>query len=221
MSTINTTIIDALKFRYACKKFDPAKKISDKDFHTIMETGRLSPSSFGFEPWKFLDVQSAEMKKKLFPIAWGAQNSLNGASHFVIILARKKIDMVYDSEFITHIMTDIQKLPADVVKGKREAYKAFQKNDFDLLESDRAMFDWSCKQTYIALGNMLTAAALSGIDACPIEGFNRKAVEELLTKEGVLDAEHFGVSVMAGFGYRDETPYPKTRQELKDIFQKI
>ena len=119
------------------------------------------------------------------------------------------------------MMTDVQKLPPDVVKGKRAAYEAFQKNDFDLLDSDRSMFDWSCKQTYIALVNMLTTAALLGMDACPIEGFNRKAVEELLTKEGILDAEHFGVSVMAGFGYRDETPHPKTRQELKDIFQQI
>lgn len=129
--------------------------------------------------------------------------------------------MVYDSDYITRIMTDIQQLLPKIVDGKRKAFEVFQKNDFNLLESDRAIFDWSCKQTYIALGNMLTVAALLGIDSCPIEGFNRESVEDLLSKEGVLDLEHFGVSVMAGFGYRAEEPFPKTRQELSSIVQWI
>ena len=220
MNDINQTIIEAFHFRYACKKFDASKKFSHKNFQTILEAGRLSPSSFGFEPWKFLVVKSTTLKDKLFPIAWGAQNSLAGASHFVIILARKKIDMVYSSDYITRIMMQIQKLPTAVADGKRNAFAQFQKHDFDLL-SDRAIFDWSCKQTYIALGNMLTVAALLGVDSCPIEGFDRAAVETLLKNEGLVDLEHFGVAVMASFGYRDETPYPKTRQALSDIVQEI
>lgn len=93
------------------------------------------------------------------------------------------------------------------------------KNDFKLLESDRAMFDWGCKQTYIALGNMMTAAAFIGIDSCPIEGFNREKVEKILEKEGLLDREKFGVSCMAAFGYRQKEPRPKTRPDLKDLVQ--
>lgn len=221
MNIKNETIIEAFHFRYACKKFDPAKIVTSEDFSTILEAGRLSPSSFGFEPWKFLVVQDPKLKEKLYPVSWGAQNSLNGASHFLIILARKKVDMLFDSDYTTRIMTDVQHLPPAVVEGKRNAFGSFQKNDFDLLESDRAIFDWSCKQTYIALGNMMTAAAFLGIDSCPIEGFNRKAVEDILVKEGILDLEHFGVSVMAGFGYRAEEPHPKTRQELDSVVQWI
>ncbi|WBY64662.1 nitroreductase family protein [Thermocaproicibacter melissae] len=94
MNTMNQKILEAFRFRYACKKFDPSKAVSKEDFDTILEAAHLSPSSFGFEPWKIVVVQDPELKKKLYPIAWGAQNSLNGASHFVILLARKKIDRV-------------------------------------------------------------------------------------------------------------------------------
>lgn len=218
MKITTKDILDAFNFRYACKKFDSNKKISEADFNTILEVARLSPSSFGFEPWKFLVIENQALKDKLFPISWGAQNSLNGASHFVILLARKKIDTLADAPYITHIMKDIKHMPQDVMDMMRQAYSNFQQHDFNLLESDRAIYDWASKQTYIALANMMTTAAMLGIDSCPIEGFNSKAVEELLAAEGVLDSEHFGVSVMAGFGYRDEAPHrEKTRQALADI----
>lgn len=221
MSIKKETIMEAFRFRHACKKFDSGRIITQEDFSTILEAGRLSPSSFGFEPWKFLVVQNSRLKERLVPVAWGGRNSLNGASHFVIILARKKIDMTYDSEYITRFMAQIQGLSPEAAEKKRKAYESFQKDDFKLLESDRAIFDWSCKQTYIALGNMLTAAALLGIDSCPVEGFTPDAVEDVLVKEGVLDIERFGVSVMAGFGYRGEEPKPKTRQELELVVQWI
>lgn len=100
----------------------------------------------------------------------------------------------------------------------RGAYSNFQTNDFKLIDSDRAMFDWASKQTYIALANMMTTAAMLGVDSCPIEGFNIEKVEEILSEEGILDKEHFGVSVMVGFGYRDEQPHrEKTRQPMEDI----
>lgn len=214
----NETLLETFRFRYACKKFDPNKIVPEEDFQTILEAARLSPTSFGFEPWNLIVLQDEELKKKLFPMAWGAQNSLNGASHFVILLARRKNDLLYSSDYLTHIMKDVKKLPDDVVEGMRNAFQRFQEKDFNLLESDRALFDWASKQTYIVLANMLTAAAYLGIDSCPIEGFNREEVEELLTKEGLMDPEHFGVSVMAGFGYRGEEPrHEKTRQPLSEL----
>lgn len=221
MNNKNQQIIDAFQFRHACKKFDSTKIIPTEDFNTILEAGRLSPSSFGFEPWRFLIIQDSKLRKKLFPVSWGAQNSLDGASHFVIILARKKIDTLYSSEYITNIMSEVQKLSNEVADGKKSAFEKFQKNDFNLLENDRTIYDWASKQTYIALANMLTTAAFLGIDSCPIEGFNINEVEKILQEEGILDAEHFGVSVMAGFGYRVQEPYPKTRQTLDNIVQWI
>lgn len=221
MSTKNQQFLDALQFRHACKQFDPGKVIAQEDFATILEAGRLSPSSFGFEPWKFVVIQDEALKKKLFPVSWGAQNSLNGASHFVILLARKKAGVIYSADYVMNIMTEVQKLPETVAEKKKAAFEDFQRKDFNLLESDRALFDWASKQSYIALGNMLTAAAFLGIDSCPIEGFNTEAVESILQEERILDIEQFGVSVMAGFGYRAKEPHRKTRRPIEEVVQWI
>lgn len=217
MNQINQMILDAFQFRHACKHFDPTRAVSQEDFDTILEAAHYSPSSFGMEPWRFLVVQDAELKKKLYPIAWGARNSLDGASHLIILLARKKVDTIYSSEYTHHMIQGLHQLPPDVAAGRLAAVENFQKNDFELLESDRAIFDWACKQTYIALADMLLTAALLRVDACPIEGFRRRDVDALLVAEGLMDPEHFGVSVMAGFGYRSEEPRPKARQPLEDV----
>ncbi len=214
----NEQILDVFRFRHACKKFDTSRAVSDDDFSTLLEAARLSPTSFGFEPWKMIVLRDPAIKRKLFPLAWGGQNSLDGASHFVVLLARKRVDMLYSADYITHMMQDIQHQPADIVLARREKYRVFQAEDFELLESERAMFDWASKQTYIVLANMMTTAAFLGIDSCPIEGFQRRQVDELLSKEGLFDPERFGVSVMAGFGYRAQTPHrEKTRQPLEDL----
>lgn len=211
-------ILNVFRFRHACKRFDASRTIPDADFHVILESARLSPTSFGFEPWKLVVLRDPAIRQALYPHSWGAQKSLDGASHFVILLARKAADMRYDADFITHMMRDIQRQPPEIQQQRREKYRSFQQDDFTLLESERAMFDWACKQTYIVLANMLTTAAYLGIDSCPIEGFHRAKVDAILAQQGVFDPAHFGVSVMAGFGYRAEEPHrEKTRQPLEDL----
>lgn len=215
-------ILDAYQFRYACKEFNAEKKISKEDFDFILETGRLSPSSFGFEPWRFLVLQNMDLREKIKPVCWGAQKQLPTASHFLIILARKGKDMVYHSDYIKNFMTNIQELSSDIVKMKSTAYQNFQETGFELLESDRAIFDWSAKQTYIALANMMTAAAQLGIDSCPMEGFDKAKLEEILIQEKLLDNNHFGVATMVAFGYRKEAPHHiKTRQAIDEIVKWI
>lgn len=220
MKKINEQIMDAFNFRYACKAFDPDRKITVEDFETIIETGRLSPSSFGFEPWKFLVVQNREILDKLKPISWGAQGQFPTASHVVIILARKMVDTKAYSDYINYVMKEVQKLPEDVQIGKGNKFNEFQQKDFDLSD-ERKLFDWASKQTYIALGNMMTSAALLGIDSCPMEGFQRDQFEKILSDEGLIDLEHFGVSVMVAFGYRakDSKIHPKTRGDYSEIIQ--
>lgn len=211
---------DALKFRHACKEFNNAEKISDEDFNFILESARLSPSSFGFEPWKFLILQNKELREKIKPFCNGAQSQLETSSHFVIILARTNVE--YNSEYILHIMKNVEKLPSEIIKLKYDFFKNFQKNDFKLFESKRAMEDWSKRQTYIALANMLTCAALLKIDSCPIEGFIPEKVEKILAQEGLLDKSKFKISCMAAFGYRKNEPaFHKTRQNMDEIVQFI
>jgi nitroreductase len=210
-------ILNAYNFRHACKVFDTDKKISDKDFSFIMETGRLSPSSFGFEPWKFLVVQNKNLREKLKSVTWGAQGTLPSASHFVIILARKQKSMHYNSDYIEHMMRDIHHLSEEVIEGRGSFYKTFQEQDFKLLESERATFDWACRQTYIALANMMSSAAMIGIDSCPIEGFKADELERLMAENFSIDCSEFGVACMVAFGYRLDEACEKTRQEMADI----
>ncbi len=219
MAISRDDILKSFYFRHACKEFDAGKKIAEADFSTILETGRLSPSSFGFEPWYFLVVQDVTLREKLREFTWGGQKQLPTASHVVVILARKKYFMKYDSKYIADLMRNVQKLPEAVINKKTEVYKNFQENDFKLLESERALFDWACKQTYIALGNMMTAAAALGIDSCPIEGFEYDKIEKLLAENFSIDTGKFGISCMVTFGFRIKEGRKKTRQPMENITQ--
>lgn len=212
-------ILEAFAFRHACKEFDASRKIPAEDFQFILETARLSPSSFGFEPWKFLVVQDAKLREKLLPITWGAQKQLPTASHYIITLARTKKEMAATSDHIMKMMRQVHELPENVIEQRGNVYDKFLRTDFDLFENERVMFEWACRQTYIALGNMMTSAALVGIDSCPIEGFDKQKVEELLNSEGLMDPQSFGVSHMVAFGYRVRDPRDKTRQPLEEIVQ--
>jgi nitroreductase len=208
-------ILDAYNFRHACKEFDPERKIARADFDFILETGRLSPSSFGFEPWKFVVLQDMAMRERLLPVTWGARKSLPTASHYVAILVHKG-GMRPDAEHIGHIMRDIQQLPAERIAMKLAMYRKFQEHDF-ALRDDRALLDWAGKQAYIALGNMMTAAAMIGIDTCPIEGFVQADAEAVLADAGILDRSQWSLAVMVAFGYRIKPQPAKTRQALADI----
>ncbi len=210
-------IIEAYNFRHACKEFDAEQTISDDDFDFILETARLSPSSFGFEPWKFLVVQNRELREKLKEHTWGGKKQIPTASHLLVILSRKSYFMKYDSHYIKDFMQNVQHLPDDAIQTRLGYYENFQKNDFKLLESERALFDWACKQTYIPLANMMTAAAMIGIDSCPMEGFAADKINEVLQSDFAIDTEKFGIACMVAFGYRKAPPRPKTRQTMDKI----
>ncbi len=210
-------IIESFYFRHACKIFDKNKKISEDKFKIILEAARLSPSSFGFEPWHFLVVNDMKKREKLLSVTWGAQNILPTASHYVIILARKKPSLLYNSSYITHMLYEVHGFSKEKGEARRAKYKKFQEEDFKLLESERAIFDWACKQCYIALANMMSVAAMLKIDSCAVEGFEMDKIEKIMQDEFHIDTTLFGVAVMAGFGYRIKEPPKKTRQKLENI----
>ncbi|MEJ6401101.1 NAD(P)H-dependent oxidoreductase [Nicoliella lavandulae] len=214
----NEELINLAHRRYATKKYDPNKHISDKDWNTIMEVARLSPSSMGFEPWQFLLIENKDLKQKMYNDAWGAQNSFNGADKFVVILAKK--NMTATSPHVKHMSEDVQGHTFDPNSPFTKKVMDFQQNDFDL-NTERALFDWTSKQTYIPLANMMTAAAALDIDSCPIEGFNRDNIEKTLADAGAMDAKEWGVSVMASFGYRDQDITPKKRQPMEAVYRVI
>lgn len=214
---IKQEILDAFNFRHACKSFNAEKKISDEDFNFIMETARLSPSTFGSEPWHFLVVQDMEKRKALSGSFWGGDGKWQTASHLVFILARKERDMTSGSKYLDHIIKDVHGIPEEVAKQMTIFLKKFQEEDYKLTSREGAITDWSVRQTYIPLANMMTAAALIGIDSCPMEGFNREDMDNILSSEFGFDKDEFTLSCVAAFGYREKEPHAKSRQKMEDI----
>ena len=204
--------------RYATKKFNPTRRISDEDWATLVEVGRLAPSSLGFEPWKMLLLNNEGMKQDLKSMAWGAVSMLDGASHFVIYLARKGVN--YETPYIEKLMQEVRHRSYDPESAYAHRIKSFQESDAQL-NDERSLFDWASKQTYIQMANMMNAAVLMGIDSCPIEGYDKAKVEAYLEEKGVLDTSEFGISVMCAFGYRDEDIKPKVRWNTESIYEVI
>jgi nitroreductase len=211
-------ILAAFNYRHACKEFDPARKIDPADFEFILETARLSPSSFGHEPWQIVVIQDMALREKLLPVTWGAQKTLPTASHYIAILARKT-GLLPEDAHVQHIMHDIQKLPPERIEMRSKVYRNFLESDFKLLGYERGVFDWACRQAYIALGNMMSAAAMIGIDSCPVEGFDQEKTEAVLSQAGALDARQFGLAVMLAFGYRKNPQPAKTRRPMAEVVQ--
>lgn len=207
-------VLEVFHFRSAVRHYDPTKKISEEDFAYILELGRLSPSSVGFEPWKFLVVQNPELREKLKPVSWGMKTQLDDASHLVFILAKKNAR--YDSQDFQQTLLQRGLTEEQLVKALK-IYEKFQKDDIKVLQNDRTLFDWASKQTYIALANMMTGAALIGIDSCPIEGFDYEAVNQILAETNAFDSNEYAVSVAVTFGYRAKEARKKARKSLEEI----
>ena len=201
------TFQEAMDFRHACKVFDDTKKISDADIHTILEAGRKSPSSFGMEAWKFVVITNEELKAKLRPACWD-QVQVTSCSHLVLILAG--IDSLKPQS------GEVKKrfVRRDMPEEKLHMYLGLYASHLEkTLSSDENIYSWSARQTYIAAANMMTCAATLGIDSCPIEGFEKEKVEEILG----LDTAKFQLSLVLPFGYR----LNEQSQQLRLAFDEV
>lgn len=128
------------------------------------------------------------------------------------------IDVTFGSAYLDHVLKEIHQIPDKVYEFFREAYTNFSTKDFNTMESERAAFDWSAKQAYIVMANMMTAAAFFGVDSCAIEGFQPKELDRILgAEEKLYDTEHYSAAVTLALGYRNETPHrDKTRRPLTE-----
>lgn len=198
--------LEILKFRHACKIFDENKKIGAGEFDFILEAGRLSPSSTGLEQWDFLVVQNKELREKIKAVSWN-QVQITSCSHLVVILAKIKEVKVGSSY--------IDKMIARRADKNIEAIAARQK--FFLLSNfkndDELTFQWSHEQCMIAATNMMNAAASLGIDSCPMEGFDRHALNEILG----LDESEQRVAIVVPFGYRLNPQPEKYRRQRSEV----
>ena len=185
-------LLQALNWRYATKAFDPNHKIPDATWNTLLEALVLSVSSFGLQPYRFIVVNDPATRAKLMPHAWG-QRQVVDASHFVVFAARTAMTEAGIDRFIGRII--------EVRGGNREALAGYRQMMAGSLLGDEAKAripHWAANQAYIALGNLLTSAALLSVDACPMEGFVPAEFDKILG----LPAQDYAAVVCCALGYR-------------------
>ena len=180
-----------LHWRYATKKFDITRKVSKQELEEVLEALRLSPSSFGLQPWKFIVIQNDVLRKKIRKHAWD-QPQVTDASHLVVLCSIKNMDEDYIKNYVIKIaqaravtpesLAVYQQMMLDTFKGK----------------TPEEISHWTQKQVYLALGMFLFACAQKRIDSCPMEGFDPKKVDEVLG----LEAQGVESVVLCPVGYR-------------------
>ncbi len=185
------TIITALNWRYATKQYDPTATLTDRELSTILESGRLAPSSFGVEAWKFIVVENKELRTKLRAAAWN-QSPFTDASHLVIIARRTDV-----RENITRELLQRTAATRGIAEETLDGYKQMVEGTI-AGRSDEALDAWVAKQAYIPLGIMVETAALLNVDSTPMEGFDPKQVDEILG----LPAQHLAATAVLALGHR-------------------
>lgn len=203
--------MDAMDFRHACKVFDESKKISDEDMKYILEIGRKSPSSFGMEAWKYLVITNEELKAKLRPACWD-QVQVTSCSHLVVILAG--IDSVKVESGLPKKKFSRREIPQETLDFYLGLYASHLEKT---LSSDENIYSWTSKQSYIAAGNMMSGAAFIGIDSCPIEGYDKEQIEDILE----LDTSKYQLSLVLPFGYRINEQSSQLRLDFDEVVEFI
>jgi nitroreductase len=191
--TISTEeLLRVLRWRYATKKFDPAKKIPAATWNALEQALILSPSSYGLQPWKFLILTDPKLREKLVPHSWN-QRQVADASHLVVFAVKKKISAADVDAWVTR-MAEAQDMEPEKLNGYRGMMIQ------DVVEGPRSRWaeEWAVRQAYIALGNFMTSAAFLGVDTCPMEGFIPEKYDEIL---GLAD-EGLRTAVLCPAGYR-------------------
>lgn len=187
------TIIDDLNWRYATKKFDPNKKLSQQQLDTLLEVLRLTPTSYGLQPFKFLVVENKEIREKLKEKSWG-QHQITDASHLIVLSTYIDIHDYHIDELMQNT-TETRNLEPSVLSG----YSDFLKTTIAKLELSKKK-EWNSKQVYIALGYLLQACAQLRIDSIPMEGFDADGYDEILD----LKSRNLHAIVVCPIGFRAE-----------------
>jgi nitroreductase len=186
------TLSEALHWRYATKKFDPAKKIPAETWSVLEDALVLAPSSYGLQPWKFIVVDDAPTRHKLSSAAHGQRQPVD-CSHFVVFAVRKNLDAADVDRYITRI-AEVRSVSTESLKG----YSDHIKVSADHARKAGILDPWMARQVYIALGQFMTSAALLGVDACPMEGIDAPKFDEILG----LSAMGYGALCACASGYR-------------------
>jgi nitroreductase len=207
-------VLEPLRWRYATKTFDPARKIPADVWAKLEDALVLSPSSYGLQPWRFVVVTDPAVRAKLRPAAWN-QPQITDASHLVVFAARRQLTAA-DVDALIGRTSEVRGVPAAALDGYRQMMLGSVGRN-----SEHDNHAWAARQAYIALGVFLATAAAVGVDACPMEGFEGPKFDDILG----LPAKGYGAVVLAAAGYRsadDKTAgLPKVRFPKERVIEHV
>ncbi|GGE42375.1 NAD(P)H-dependent oxidoreductase [Psychroflexus planctonicus] len=210
----NVDYLDQLKWRYATKKFDTNKELAEKDLEKLLEAIRLSASSYGLQPYEVYVIKDEETRKKLHPAAF-QQPQILDASYLLVFTAITKIDEAYLNDYIDNIV-ETRNMKKEDLSGMKDIIM-----NAVISQSDENKTEWAKKQAYIALGNLLSAAAHYQIDVCPMEGFDPSQFDDILG----LNQKNRATAVIATVGFRHKDDglqhADKVRKSKEELFTRI
>ena len=213
MVSANSPLLDALRWRYATKAFDPSRRIPSDTWQTLESALVLTASSYGLQPWKFLVITDPALRAQLRPHSWN-QSQITDCSHLVVLLKKREI-LAADADRLIQATATARGIDTSVLEAYRQMIQV------DLIDGPRsqAIGQWSANQVYIALGNLLTSAALLEVDTCAIEGFSPAEYDRILK----LEDSEYQSCVVCACGYRSaEDKYAslaKVRYSASDLIE--
>lgn len=206
--------IKSLQWRYAVKKFDDTKSLSEEQINTLKEAFNLTATSYGLQPVKMVVVNNKEIQQKLVEHSWNQQQVIQ-ASH-VLVLCIPKTYSGKDVKQYFDLVQEVRNTPDEII-GK---FRDFLVDSIDKKPQEE-LFNWNKNQAYIALGNLLTVCAIEKIDSCPMEGFITEKYDEILG----LDQHNLTATLVLPVGFRAEDDYmkdlKKVRKQTQDIIIEI
>ncbi|MBU3021306.1 NAD(P)H-dependent oxidoreductase [Aestuariibacter sp. A3R04] len=202
-------VIDALNWRYSVKQFSD-QKLQQWQLDNLLEATRLSPSSYGLQPYKILVITSRAARERLKPFAFG-QEQVSSGSHLLVFATRTDIDTLLVDEYVSLAQTKNGASPDSLARYAEMAKGAIN----SMNKTERAL--WAQQQTFVALGNMITCAAMMKIDTCPIGGFEPDAFDHILG----LNEKQLTTTVICPIGKRDPNDkygqYEKVRFDINHL----
>jgi len=213
MFASSDTLLNALQWRYATKAFDANRQIDASTWASLEQALVLTASSYGLQPWKFLVITDASIRSELRPHSWN-QSQITDCSHLVVLLKKRTIT-ASDADRLIEAIAQARGIETSVLAGYRQMIQV------DLIDGPRSQIigQWAANQVYIALGNLLSSAALLGVDTCAIEGFSPSDYDRILG----LESDDYQSCVVCACGYRSSddkyASLAKVRYPASDLIE--
>lgn len=208
---IYMSLLTGMFWRYATKKYNPSKQISDEQLDHLLTAVQLAPSSYGLQPYRFITVENPAKLEQISHAAFG-QPQITTASKILVIAVETNIGETTVKNYI-----DKAAAVRNTERANLEAREEFVNSRLSLLSPEQKI-EWAEKQAFLAIGVLISAAAEAGIDASPMEGFDPHQVDKILE----LEDHHLKSSLLFALGYRSEedefAAIPKVRKTKEELF---